>query len=674
MFEFLKFLLPSNTKGAEPINSDELWGVGSYNSVFAYSPRQYINSFQIIEYIALALRIITDDISRSKWVLENELGEYVEDENINALFKRPSRDLTWEQFLKAIMLHLLLDGNFFLVPDFLNMFNMMNGLPTELIILNPAEVHVYSVSKQIIRDTTIINTKTGYYQFQYDGATVYKNWDEIYHGKRIGPNNTVRGMGKIAENNKILNHPRLQSILTETFIKNGAKIDYLAVPEEKLGTVEYERWKKQVNQQTRGFTNFFKMFLAPFKMTLQKMNVSHDDIQASEQRILNRDDIVNYMFQIPAARVGASEKSKQNTTGDEMRNYHENVLPSYWTPVESVLNQIIWKYRSDIRFKFLQHKWVNIEQQATVGKMLSERGSINGNEYRELVGITRDDSNEHLNTYYMPVNLLPAGDDSIPNPDRGNPKKKELALDQKAKKAPKRMLIFHKSTQRLRNRLEKKFSKDLNKMYKEMERRVLAGLDKDMISETKAAEIDDVFDLVIEEGIGLKMAKNNFTSFMVQAITQYDEFFGSSIDTSTRNPNFTLVVEKLAKKYVNVTLNTNREDLKKLLSQALEEGVALYEIKERIKEYFNVYTNPEEDWKAIRIARTEISHIYDQAAKFSFQDLGVKRFQVVGCTEIEPNTNCDSDGSRATYPLSQIDALKFHPNHLGTVVPVLEEE
>ena len=679
MFELFKTFLPTNKKEASLPNDDQIWGVGGgYTTNFPTTPMGYLNSFQTVEYIAISIRILADDISSAKWVLKNKAGEHIEDDNITNLFRKPNSDMYWSQFIQQIVIHLLLDGNFFIVPDITNAYDSFKKLPTELILLNPSRVQVYSVTDRIIRDTTQINSKTGRYNYDWDGQQVNKTPDEIYHGKRIGPHNTIRGMGKISENNKLLNYPRLQTILTEQFIENGAKIDYMAIPEDKLGTVEYERWKKQINQQTRGFTNFFKMFIAPFKMTMQKMNVSHDDIQASEQRQLNRDDITNYMFQIPAARLAVSEKSKQNTTGDEMRNYHENVLPGYWKPIENVINSILWRYRPDIEFGLVPHKWIDLEQQAKIGGILKQEGSINGNEHRELVDISRDDSNDHLNTYYIPANLLPAGDESRPDPEAGNPKPKkkkscEITHDVKANPAPVKMLRFHDMTQRLRSKLEKRFTKELHKMYKDMERRVLAGLDKDIKPDTKAAEINDVFDLITEEGIGLKVGKNMFTSFLVQAIGQHNDYFGSKVDTSTRNPNFTLVVEKLAKNYVSTTLDTNREDLKKLLSDALETGESMHEIKERIKEYFDVYTNPEHDWKAIRIARTEISHVYDQAAKMSFQELGVKWFQVVGCSDAHIGYDCDVDGSKGTYPLSHVDQLRFHPNHLGTIVPILED-
>jgi len=75
--------------------------------------------------------------------------------------------------------------------------------------------------------------------------------------------------------------------------------------------------------------------------------------------------------------------------------------------------------------------------------------------------------------------------------------------------------------------------------------------------------------------------------------------------------------------------------------------------------------------RAMLIARTESTNLQDAVHTEAFKRMGVTVVDVVGCEdeEIMPGENygCNSTG----IPLSDLP-IKFHPNHLGAIVPADE--
>ena len=98
------------------------------------------------------------------------------------------------------------------------------------------------------------------------------------------------------------------------------------------------------------------------------------------------------------------------------------------------------------------------------------------------------------------------------------------------------------------------------------------------------------------------------------------------------------------------------------MNDAVKNGMPISEISGQLKDYFSQLKG-ENAWMATRIARTEASYAWDQAAKLGYSEIGVKTCDVIGC---EDNTgDCNARG----IPISDIDNLDFHPNHRGSVVP-----
>ena len=206
--------------------------------------------------------------------------------------------------------------------------------------------------------------------------------------------------------------------------------------------------------------------------------------------------------------------------------------------------------------------------------------------------------------------------------------------------------------------------KDTNDYYKKFESQILETFDavtKSYIK--KEVSADEVFNYPELRREGLKSAQGMFTSSVVIGIEDNNAIWGTAIDSSTKNAKLRLVVEKLSLNYVDTTLNSRIKEMRKLFTRGVNDGLTLNELRDNVTKYMDTLTDPN-GFRAMRIARTEASNAWDEAAKLSYDDMGVKTFDVVGCSELEPTSDCGA----VNVPMSEWNQLTFHPNHVGTRV------
>ena len=123
---------------------------------------------------------------------------------------------------------------------------------------------------------------------------------------------------------------------------------------------------------------------------------------------------------------------------------------------------------------------------------------------------------------------------------------------------------------------------------------------------------------------------------------------------------------------INMTTWT---DIFNIVEKSVKENITINEISDRIANKFEQY----EGYRARRIARTESRAAWDAGAELSYQELGVKTVDVVGCemtsifadygTQDEGSDKPYSDCGRKNIPMAEMGSLIFHPNHIGVIVP-----
>jgi hypothetical protein len=219
---------------------------------------------------------------------------------------------------------------------------------------------------------------------------------------------------------------------------------------------------------------------------------------------------------------------------------------------------------------------------------------------------------------------------------------------------------------RTKARTEKRFAKDVATFYQGQLDRILNDLDalKSIgYNEIKSDDISKIFNADKEKKLAKAQLKPAYQSAVTLGIGDQNELWDTDIDETTQNQNVVLVVEKLSKNYANLTIDSRRDELRKIVSDWRESGESWNTLKQNIQIAYDDGLTGADTWKAQRIARTEASYAWDQSAFMAYDELGVKTYDVIGC--MDEMDDCNRKG----IPAAERDDLVFHPNHTGIIVP-----
>jgi HK97 family phage portal protein len=622
----------------------------------------YLNAYKTINYISTMTGILSSDIAGLDYRILNKKGEVAGNDDFEELINQPNEDLTGYELRQVSMLHLLLDGNLFWLPESGDAFANLKQRPSMISVLNPAEV-------DIVSNGTIINpeTITSYNEISYYQATGYLlqvinnkilNKDAVVHLKTSSPYNTLRGMGKIQANAPMLEIDKYQNIFNRAFFSQGAMSNLAAMQKEDLGPTQFELWKKSIDMQYQGLSNMHKIMKLPPNTEIKPLNMSHKDMDFLAQKEMTRQDVAN-IFELPPVISGDLNKVQGYSSTQQMKRYFKNTLPKHARQLAFAYQNILKRFDSSLTFQFKYPVAMDRKEESEVGQSLFDRGAISQNEYREMLGlpiIEDDESNQRFikKDYVNIENLERLNSVNIPSSS-------EKSVDSVSKIATKKELAnfnrdnFVRFSRKSRSKIEKKMVKDIAGFYKAQGNRVISGLNK-------SAVISDMYNVSSEIKIVEAAAKKMFTSALTLSYNDLNEYFDLDFDASTKNPIFNNQVATLTDELASTITASRKREIERLLNNMAEEGLSLTDLKNNIEDLYGTLDSTSGS-RAMRIARTEASRTWDKATFQSYKQLDVQFIDVVDCEDSEPDCN------KKNVPMSEVEALKFHPNHTGVIVP-----
>lgn len=612
----------------------------------------YLNAYELASYLGNLISIVANDISRLEVEVTDSKGKQIKDKRIEDFFSEPAQGLTLYELCQLSILHYILDGNIFWLVRQPTLAEVRNGR-FFMYPLIPSLVDVYSISGLFITPGTQTNSMgIGGYRVTSDDGTYEVDTNSIIHTKMIGPKNYLRGMGKVQQNISVLDADRITTIFNNLFFANGASPSAIIQPEKDLSPVTFKQFSTQMRDMYEGQRNIGKMMIMPLAGKVTPGNLSQRDMQFIEQQRFTKENM-REVVQVPSIMLTGSD-TKYDSSDAQIAAYYKFTLPRYAKGYESALENVFRRFilkRPDIfvSIKFPKHYEIKAAPE------LFDRGAITGNDYREMLGLSRDESVATLNMYFMKLQLMPISGIVDPKSEeqQQNPKKSiKWTNDQQ--------ILIHNRAKSIKERTGKIIEKGVKQFYSGLESRVLAKY-KDT-GELSTKSFDDPFDLNEEIKRAEKDSVPFFTSAVTISLNDISEMFDITIDSSTKNRDVRLVVESLGKTYATETMNSRYDEIKKIISTTMEENKPHSEIAIKLKEYFSELRG-ENAWKATRIARTEAFYCWDQAAMLSYKELGVNTLDVVGC--LDDHGNCNRRG----IPIAEGSSLRFHPNHTGSIVP-----
>jgi HK97 family phage portal protein len=635
---------------------------------------EYLSAVETISFVGRCVRTIAGDIAAMPWEITDENGDPAKgaDDIIN-LFKKPCPGINNYNFIAMSVLHLLLDGNVFIVPDAFEKtkYSVKNGIYNTLNLVTPCNCTVRAGNTIISASTQTSYSYADRYDISLSSKIVSLEANKMHHIKYLNGNNCIRGMGIIQENAPTLDQDRISSIFNNAFYKFGAQSNMVVKPPVDMGPEDFELWQKLFAAKFTGAQNWGKPIYTLPGGEITPLNLSNKDMQYLEQRKFTQQYIAS-VFYLPDLIAGLNVSGKYDTAKEQIEIYQTLTLPRFYLLLESGYTALIQSIAPALFFKFRPKHTVNQEKMQIVVSSLFDRGIINGNEGRELIGLDKRDDQPHLEDFYIGMSYLPVS-------EAGYQPEETTDEDGKAYNPAgrRKQLMYLRTASKTKTLTEKKILPIVKEYYRAQKERVLTELDKHK-------DIGSITTKEISSGIGIGMffdekkerdeMRKNAAKFHTAAstvsINEINKVLKTSINPSFQNYRFKLVVDKLGTRYINRKLNTDREAIKKIINQNIEQGNGLADLKADIQDHYDTYLD-EKGWAAVRVARTEAMYSFDQASKLAFEDLQVKMVDVIGCKGDDdyPESNCN----RSHIPIGEMDTMEFHPNHTGCFVPSLDE-
>lgn len=633
----------------------------------------YLNAYQTTNYIAKCVSRIASDVASLKWRIVDLYEDEVKDDRIAKIITEPVTGMTGRLFRQIIIEHLLLDGNAFILKEATNMLAEYEKRFDKLLVINPSIIHCYDKDNSQVTSTSVSMSPCAT-MYDINGRKLPR--EAIHQIITVGPHNSVRGMGVVQQNAGVLDADRFSRMYNNNFFNKGISSNLVISTKDRLGPQEWSNLKTRWQAEYSGSKNWSSPIFVDDSITVTPLGLTHKDIEFMEQRAFNRKDIRSF-FNIPPIIIGDVDDAKYDTAEDQRRHYYENTISDWANLLSESLTLLFKQINPNVAIQFIVPQIVS---KSEVNNAF-DRGTLTPNQYNAVLGYPTDPDDEHMNTRYMSFNYIPATFINASNESTEKPADKQACgcLDTKKEAdannigAPisETQYRLHRLAVNTKKATTRLIFKSIQQFYEGMNSRLNANLEKVYTAyQTKDdigninIDIDSLIDWAEEVAEATKQSQRFFTAGVASGINDINNFFKTEIDNSFKNPAIKLSVEKLSRNYVNQTLNTRRDDLRRLVATAIDKGQSVQDLKQSIqKEFEALVSGPKEAWKAMRIARTEASNAWDQAGLAGYREMNVEFVDVIGCEDME--TDCNA----RNVPIADADNLIFHPNHTGTIVP-----
>jgi len=333
-------------------------------------------------------------------------------------------------------------------------------------------------------------------------------------------------------------------------------------------------------------------------------------------------------------------------------------------------------------------------------------GAITPNEIREhYAGLPRITDNPAMDLTYLPVSVIPTGETPPPvgfsmdpskpaaagEPDPvaatagGNGHKKRVGtpLQQRVLRSFRQQQLVEQ--RRMKTQIASFFREQGAKVIDRFLHGKAVGL-IDVAAKYAAAKnysealgqvtkgLEDAFDLASDELAWMRVVRSMFSEGLQEEFIVTAELLGYAppVAFEPGDVRFEQRLRQLAAKVSRVSEGT-RAGLEATIRQGMDLGLGPTAIAEGapalqypgIRGTFDEFSRS----RAQLIARTESSRLLDQANTETYRQLKVKVCDVIGCEDavIMPGQKygCNS----TNIPLADAEAIEFHPNHKGAIVP-----
>jgi HK97 family phage portal protein len=428
------------------------------------------------------------------------------DHEWNILLRRPNFYMDRYSFVEAMIGFLMLDGNVFIVP----FPPGLSGVPKSLWIVKKKFISPrrHPVTGHLIGWT--YDPSLGKSEIPNVGK-IDLDITEVIHIFFWNPNDMIMGQAPHEAGEMSIVTDYKAAVYNKLFFEQGARTSGILTTPQKLGTMQFERTKAQVNEDYVGYKRAHKLMVLEQGLTYTQTGISQVDMDFKNLRDFNASRIYQ-IYGMKKAIISETADVNYATAKEQRREWWTSTNLPLMKLCASALNfGLFEKFGSD------EHTDLQIEFDISVVEALQDslRDKIDAGYRLFQMGFTPEQVNRRLNMgfevkpwhkyAYMQIQMAKVNDDGTINYPSKTPNAAptEIISPSKPKELSEKTLntnVGDKSLWKMLNdisdRFEDVYFKKISRVLFEMRRKILDLLYNKGVDGVRGAEFREEFELI----------------------------------------------------------------------------------------------------------------------------------------------------------------------------------
>ena len=461
------------------------------------------------------------------------------------------------------------------------------------------------------------------YIFQQPGSEAIKfEVEEIIHFKYPNPNDMYYGVGPLmAAAYEVDVNQSMNEYQTAIFRNQGIP-DAVLQSDLPLGETIRNRMRLEWNQMHKGPDKAGKIAILEKGLKYQQIQLSARELAYIQSKNVNRDTIMA-IFRVPPSVLGMVENvNRANAEAGIYTFMLQNVKPKLIRNQEKLNEQLMPMYPQDGN----AHLRVEYDDPVPENRelLLKERESRLKTGYASI-NMEREEDGEKPVKWgtvpIMPMQMIPIGS-AAPTPAKPIPKPKDG--DNGDGKKTKAIFSRERASILYRQRFDTQTTlmmATMRSLFRDQEKEVLKNVREYYQGRALSKDAADAFLFFRTEAEkefaerGRPHMEGAYEAGAKHGIRLADLDLVFSLD----NPVAQTFLEEKTHRFSFETNDTTIKQLKAELNEGMAEGENMKAISERVKKVFG----QAETYRAVRIARTEIAEVENQATEHMWAESGV---------------------------------------------------
>jgi len=593
--------------------------------------KEYLQNY--IGWVYACVSAIAEDVSTMELVLKEKSKDgYKIIDDVNHPVLKPLYSvndfMSSGQLLYNTAAYGELEGN-----AFWYLARNLNGEIREIWSLDPTRVSIIKDEKTFI----------GGYEFRKeDGGTIRLAVDEVIPFKRFNPLDQYRGMGTLAAAAMAVDVDRYASQWNRNFFFNSALPSGVIEYPSKLKSEQAKTLREMWNSLFQGIGNSNKTAVLTDGAKFNKLSLSQKDMDFLEQRRFSRDEILG-IFKVPKTVLGIVEDVNRANAEATEYVFAKRVIKPRMNFIVDHLNEFYLplfgaKYQN-LRFTFKDPVPQNIEldlKRKNTG--LAGMPWLTINEVRKEEGLApvADGDKVYINFSLSPMGAVQDQEKATAADVKKEAEKlnniskdvkdtiDKLGMGLGIKPKMDNNQFIEKRVKFIREEIGAK-KKVFTDEFMKQKKYVLGRLKKKKSIMVKADK-DDLIGTVFDDWESqVEILYNPVEETLRESLKHSGQHvldkLNINISFDLKAPRVKEWLEKYALEHCTSIADSFKDEVKRLISQSVDDGLGMEAIAEKIGNFYD----DQAEWRALRVARTEVISGYAKGTLEGAVQSGVVR-------------------------------------------------